>query len=120
MPPVAGSARDCRRIVTGMIAFIGLVWMAAANPVAAQMAGDTATGHQLAKTWCAACHLVDPEQKTATSNGAPTFAAIAAMKSTTVDGLRVFLQVRHARMPDLHLSRAEIDDVSAYILTLRR
>ncbi len=33
--------------------------------------------------------------------------------------LRVFLQSPHARMPDLHLSRDEIADVSAYILSLR-
>ena len=33
--------------------------------------------------------------------------------------LDVFLQTPHHRMPDLHLSRTEIDDVSAYILSLR-
>jgi len=35
-------------------------------------------------------------------------------------GLEVFLQTPHGRMPDLHLSRDEIDDVSAYILSLKR
>jgi hypothetical protein len=33
--------------------------------------------------------------------------------------LRVFLQTPHDRMPDLHLSREEIDDLIAYILSMR-
>ena len=41
------------------------------------------------------------------------------MKSTTPLSLRVFLQTPHNRMPDLHLSRTEIDDLIGYILSLR-
>jgi hypothetical protein len=42
------------------------------------------------------------------------------MKSTTPLGLRVFLQTPHGRMPDLHLTRDEVDNLIAYILSLRR
>jgi mono/diheme cytochrome c family protein len=42
------------------------------------------------------------------------------MKSTTFMGLRAFLQTPHDRMPDLHLTRNEIDDVAAYILSLKK
>ncbi|HME21745.1 MAG TPA: hypothetical protein VKI44_10430, partial [Acetobacteraceae bacterium] len=66
------------------------------------------------------CHLVTASPGGAVSNGAPTFAAIADMKSTTVLSLRAFLQTPHARMPDLNLSRDEIDDLAGYILSLRR
>jgi hypothetical protein len=45
--------------------------------------------------------------------------AIGEQKSTTALSLRVFLQTPHAQMPDLHLSRDEIDDLAAYILSLR-
>jgi hypothetical protein len=34
--------------------------------------------------------------------------------------LRAFLQTPHSRMPDLHMSREEIDNITAYILSLRR
>jgi hypothetical protein len=44
---------------------------------------------------------------------------LAAQTSITPMALDAFLQTPHHRMPDLHLSRAEIDDVSAYILSLR-
>ena len=74
---------------------------------------------QLAERWCSSCHVLGPASSSGTSNGAPTFAGIARMSSTTPLSLRAFLQTPHARMPDLHLSQDEIDDVAAYILSLR-
>jgi len=91
-----------------------------ASPAWAQHGGDAATGATLARTWCSTCHVVGPGQADGTSTGAPPFAAIAHMKSTTPTALRVFLQTPHGRMPDLHLSRQEIADVSAYIMSLRK
>jgi mono/diheme cytochrome c family protein len=88
--------------------------------VVAQDRGDVAAGRQLAETWCSNCHVVGPGQRRGTSNGAPTFAAIARLKSTTHVALTVFLQTPHDRMPDLHMSRDEIDNVAAYIISLRR
>ncbi|MFL5256707.1 MAG: c-type cytochrome [Rhodopila sp.] len=90
-----------------------------AYPAVAE-AGDPDAGHALARKWCENCHIVEPTQKQGTSTGAPTFTAIAEMKSTTEMGLHVFLQTPHSRMPDLHLTRDEIDNVTAYILSLKR
>jgi hypothetical protein len=42
------------------------------------------------------------------------------MKSTTPMALRAFFQTPHNRMPDLHMSGEEIDNITAYILSLRR
>jgi mono/diheme cytochrome c family protein len=89
-------------------------------PADAQEVGDVATGRRLSDTWCSSCHLVGPGSTRGVSNGAPTFAAIAQEKSVTLPSLQVFLQTPHANMPDLHLSRAEIDDLAAYILSLRQ
>jgi hypothetical protein len=61
-----------------------------------------------------------PAGASATSTGAPSFSAIAHMNDVTPMGLRVFLQTPHSRMPDLHLTRAEADDLIAYIVSLRR
>ena len=63
--------------------------------------------------------MVGPSAESGTSNGAPTFIAIAGMKSTTPMALKVFLQTPHSGMPDLHLSGSEIDDLSAYIIGLK-
>jgi len=86
----------------------------------AQNDADPVAGRTLAKTWCDSCHVVDPAQQRATSTGAPTFVAIAGMKSTTSLALHAFLQTPHDRMPDLHLTRNEIDDLVSYILSLKR
>nr|WP_294529256.1 c-type cytochrome [uncultured Rhodopila sp.] len=90
------------------------------HQAAGEDAGDPVAGRALAQRWCDTCHVVDQQQQRGTSTGAPTFAAIANMKSTTAMALRVFLQTPHGRMPDLHLTRDEISDVSAYILSLKR
>ncbi len=93
--------------------------LACPAPASAQDVGDVDAGRQIAETWCINCHVVAPSQTRGTSNGAPPFSAIAAKKQITPMSLRVFLQTPHYRMPDLQLSRNQIDDVSAYILSLR-
>ncbi len=42
------------------------------------------------------------------------------MPSTTSMSLRVFLQSPHGNMPDYRLTREQMDDVVAYLLSLRR
>jgi mono/diheme cytochrome c family protein len=91
-----------------------------ALPVVAQGVGDPAEGHRIAEKWCLNCHVVAADARSGTSTGAPTFVAIAQMKSISPLSLRVFLQTPHARMPDLHLTREEIDDLTDYILSLRK
>ncbi len=91
----------------------------AAAPAGAQVpTGDVAAGHVIATTWCANCHVVD-QSPTRAGDAVPSFPAIAAQKSTTVLSLEAFLQTPHLRMPNYQLSRKEIDDAAAYILSLR-
>jgi len=103
------------------IPLLTAVLLAAAIPrVAAQENGDVAAGRRLAQTWCSSCHVIDPAPLRSVDNGAPPFASIARMAATTPLSLHAFLQTPHAGMPDLHLSRNETDDVTGYILSLRR
>ncbi len=90
--------------------------------VGAARAQDILTGKGLAQVWCSDCHLVDPQERKSGRNSAPTFLSIARMKSTTEASLAAFLSTPHGRgrMPDLVLNREEIEDVSAYILSLRK
>lgn len=96
-----------------------LVLAAGCVPAQGQEIGDASAGRRLAETWCGSCHVAGPATSRGVSNGVPTFAAIGNMRSTTRMSLRAFLQTPHARMPDLHLSRDEVDDLAAYILSLR-
>jgi mono/diheme cytochrome c family protein len=81
--------------------------------------GDPAVGRQLAEQWCSGCHATVPTQPHKSSDVAPSFSAIARTPSTTSMSLHAFLQTPHGQMPDLTLSRDEIDDLVAYILSLR-
>jgi cytochrome c len=51
------------------------------------------------------------------SAGPPSFRTIAGAR--TADQLRTFLSHPHGAMPDLSLTRAEIDDLVGYIESLR-
>jgi cytochrome c len=86
--------------------------------VAAHSAGpDTSKGSQLAGQWCASCHITGGSPAGNVQQGPPSFRAIA--RARTADQLRTFLSHPHGAMPDLSLTRAEIDDLVGYIETLR-
>jgi mono/diheme cytochrome c family protein len=102
------------------IALGTILLAAAAGPAGAEYPGDVAAGRRLAADWCSACHSLGPMPEPGSSARAPAFAAIAGRPSTTPLALRVFLQTPHDRMPNLKLTDDEIDDLSAYILSLRR
>lgn len=79
-------------------------------------AGDVRQGATIAKRWCAACHVVDASQTSAFAD-APSFSDIA-MRRTDRKQLANFLANPHPPMPDMHLSRKEIDDIVSYIRSL--
>jgi len=79
---------------------------------------DVNKGVQLARQWCANCHVINGSSAAAVPQGPPTFPAIARSGMTS-DQLRAFLTHPHGAMPDLALTRAEIDDLIGYIGTLR-
>lgn len=81
--------------------------------------GGRAAGAAVASQWCANCHVVDRSAARGASDAAPPFADIARMPSTTEMSLRAFLRTSHINMPDYQLSRRELQDVVAYILSLR-
>lgn len=78
------------------------------------MAANATNGERLARRWCAACHVVAPDQTSANTQ-APPFAAIAKKPGIDASKLALFLLLPHPRMPDMNLSRDEAADLAAYI-----
>lgn len=82
-----------------------------------EAASHSENGRRLAKAWCSGCHSVESTDQA--SDAAPTFASIA--KSGGEDGawLRAWLSAPHPAMPDMTLTREEIDDIVAYLSALK-
>lgn len=75
-------------------------------------------GARLAQQWCANCHAIAPGQQPPMGDAAPSLPAVARRADDA--SLRAFLRQPHANMPDHNLSRAELNAVVAYILSLRQ
>lgn len=95
------------RVATAVVATI----LGAACLIGPAAAGE-AEGRAIAERWCAACHVISPEQRQGTE-GVPSFAEIASTRDDTA--IARFLFDPHPTMAGLSLSRGEIDSVKAYI-----
>ncbi len=97
------------------------IWFAAVAclSTSATMAADAKHGADLAKRWCASCHLVAGDQKQASAD-VPSFATIASKPDFTPEKLAFFLLDPHPKMPNFPLSRNEAVDIAAYIGSLRQ
>jgi mono/diheme cytochrome c family protein len=79
---------------------------------------DAVRGHALAQAWCSGCHAVE-KFAIPLEQGPPAFVAVASMRSTTPLSIRVFLQSSHEPMPNFILKKQDIDDLAAYIISLK-
>ena len=101
------------RVIGGAL---GSVMLVAASLQPAR--GDAQKGGQLARQWCAGCHVIGEAPAGAVQQGPPSFPTIAH-SGLTAGQLGAFLAHPHGAMPDLALTRVEIDDLIDYIDTLR-
>lgn len=101
----------CGRLL--VLAGFGLV---SASPALALE--DPANGKRLAEQWCANCHAVVANQASASAD-VPPFTEIAGRPAADIERLRYFLLDPHPVMPNFNLSRQEIDDLIAYIRSLK-
>jgi len=80
-------------------------------------AGDPMAGADVAKRWCTVCHATGTGP--AGRDIGPPFATIANDPKRTDDRLRTWLADPHPPMPNPGLSRVEIENVIAYLASLR-
>lgn len=79
---------------------------------------QTARGYVLAERWCAACHAVLRTGDYGVAG--PAFAQIAEKPGLDANAIRDWLSQPHEKMPEiLGLTEANIDDIAAYILSMR-
>ena len=102
-------------------AFVGLLVFLSPLGAAAQSTtppDQIEAGRALATKLCSSCHVVTGGATGSGSDTAPPFAAVAARRSDAF--LHAFLVKPHGKMPPVDLSNAEIDDLVAYIESLKK
>ena len=111
-------------VVCGRFLFAGIGIVSCAlmgKTVMAQMGPDARAGNDLADKLCSSCHIVGNQASSASvSADVPSFVAIAKKPGQTAEAVAGRIVVPHPPMPQIHLTRSEIADLAAYILSLRK
>ncbi|WP_456623808.1 MULTISPECIES: c-type cytochrome [unclassified Bradyrhizobium] len=98
---------------------IGLLLVVASSLGASSAsAADANHGADLARRWCASCHVVADGQTQASAD-VPSFVSVARRPEFSPERLAFFLLDPHPKMPNFPLSRTEASDIAAYIGSLR-
>lgn len=94
---------------------IAIAALALCLGMAEASAADVAMGARLAQRWCTACHVIGKG-----GHGQDTAPSLppAAASHRDRTWLHAWLTSPHPSMPDMHLSREEIDDIIAYLDSL--
>lgn len=74
-------------------------------------------GEELAQRWCAICHQIGPSETL--RDIPPSFDALAN-RYEDLNWVANYLQDPHLNMEGIDLSRSQIDQITAYLETLRR
>jgi len=108
------------RTISGLAAVFSVCALAFGETARAQDPAIVA-GRAIAERACAQCHVVGTDiQSGPVPAGIPSFAAIASRTGQTPEAIAGRIVLPHPPMPDASLTRIEIANVTAYIMSLRR
>ena len=82
----------------------------------AEAAGSAEAGRQMVLRSCSSCHAT--ESSATATDGAPPFSAVAKTNKERPAWIRGWLMSPHPPMPNISLSRQQIDDIIAYLWSL--
>lgn len=82
--------------------------------------GDVEKGRLYARRICADCHNITASDAASPNRKAPGFKAIANTAGMTVTAITVWSRTPHVTMPNLVIPQDELENLAAYILSLKR
>ena len=80
--------------------------------------GDKDKGHAYAQKFCTDCHAVEKDENLLLGD-IPTFQEVADSDGMSPRALGVWLRTSHPNMPDFIIAPDDMDNVIAYIMSLR-
>ena len=95
-----------------------LTLLAPSVPAAAVELGNAAEGLEYAQKVCSDCHAVEKDTVMRLSQ-VPSFQEVADAPGMTPRALVVWLTTSHPNMPDLIIPPDDMDNVVAYIMSMR-
>jgi mono/diheme cytochrome c family protein len=116
------------RIALGGLLAFGICASTAWSQEPGNVSDDVQKGHHLAALICSNCHVAGPDQsiEPILRPPAPSFESIARRSTISADTIRTFLTTTHRDignpkgMPNPQLLDFQIEQVSAYLLSLRK
>ena len=85
----------------------------------AQEQGEAGPGLTYAKQQCAECHWVGKQKGSSPNLFAKSFRELANRRDTTVISLAAWMQSEHVDMPHIMPKPEDLNDVIAYIISLK-
>ena len=85
----------------------------------AQELGSPMRGQRVAEMICSECHAIEKGATRSANTHAPTFQSLAKTPGMNAMAFRVWLRSSHKEMPNIMLKNEEVDDVIAYVQTLK-
>jgi mono/diheme cytochrome c family protein len=104
-----------KRILLSGLMLAGLPCLLKAEEV-----GDRTRGLEYARKNCASCHSVSPHEGQSIVSDAPDFVSVANTPGMTPTAIAVWLQTPHPNMPNFIIPERDIDDLAAYITSLKK
>ena len=108
-------AKSLKRAVVAVMAVVCV-----SGTAQAQVIGDVDKGKAFAERTCAECHAVHAGPGASPKATATTFVNIANVPGMTATALAVFFRTPHPTMPNLVVTGEDMDNVIAYILSLKQ
>ena len=90
-----------------------------AAPTAETADAAAMRGAAYAKQACATCHAVGAGEKKSPNTSAPAFQTVADTPGMTQMALNAWLHTSHPTMPNFLIDPNQIDDLAAYIASLK-
>jgi len=104
------------------VSVLTAVVLFSATPASAQSLENLSVmeGERLARTLCVNSHQVAPDGAGTALSDVPGFAEVANRPDTTREAIEPYMLSPHPAMPQIQFTRDELNNISAYIMSLRK